>query len=265
MIPKIAHFYWGNNQLPFLRYLSLWSFCRNNPDWTVKLHVPTDVSTSITWKTDEQKYEIKNNDYYAYVKNLPVKIVRTSMLKYGFSNSIPEVHKSDIIRWNVLFEQGGLWSDMDIFYIKSVKNCIDASSDKDYLCFSTKKGYYSIGFMFSRHRSEIMRRIATECRKNYSRSRYQCVGSVLMKKVLGNITNVSKQAINLNMNVVYPFDSYHVQELWGNTSTELPEETVGIHWYAGNRLSGEYTEKIQESNLKTFNNNMTRIIDTHYS
>ena len=44
MIPKIAHFYWGNEILPFLRYITIYSFSILNPDWEIKLYLPTKIS-----------------------------------------------------------------------------------------------------------------------------------------------------------------------------------------------------------------------------
>ncbi len=264
MIPKTAHFYWGGSQLPFLRYLTLWSFCNFNPEWRVKLYIPVSLSTRITWKTNEQNYRVKNNDCFKRLEKLPVSIVKSSMERYGFSNSIPEVHKSDILRWNVLADEGGLWSDMDIFYVKGIESCFDVSSEKDYLCYDTIKKYYSIGFMLASHESPIMRMMANSCHKYYKRSEYQSVGSIMMKKVLGNIDKFSDSVDNMDMSIVYPFDSYNIDCLWSSKEYRIPDKTIGIHWYAGNKVSGEYISNINKKNFNKSKANLIQIISSFF-
>ena len=55
-IPKIVHFYWGNEKLSYLRYMSVYSFRKLNPDWKIKIHVPGALSMiAPTWGSNEQK------------------------------------------------------------------------------------------------------------------------------------------------------------------------------------------------------------------
>ena len=44
------------------------------------------------------------------------------MEDFNLSNEISEVKKSDFLRWHILSTEEGLWSDMDILYLKSMPN-----------------------------------------------------------------------------------------------------------------------------------------------
>ena len=122
-IPKIAHFYWGNEKLPYLRYLTISSFCKYNPDWKVRFYYPKYRQTKKTWNSKEHKYEIiVKKDYTEELKKLPITFVEIDFESLDLSNDLTEVHKSDYLRWFLLANVGGLWSDMDIIYIDSMNN-----------------------------------------------------------------------------------------------------------------------------------------------
>ena len=99
-IPKIAHFYWGSQKLSFLRYMSLHSFKKCNPDWEVRLYCPLILTKDARWE-DKQ---VENNgdiyDYMHYVKyHLNIKPIYFDFNQIGLSNDLNEVYKSDFIRY----------------------------------------------------------------------------------------------------------------------------------------------------------------------
>ena len=69
-IPKIAHFYWGNKVLPYLRYLTLYSFKKYNPDWVVNLYIPKFLQPEMSWNGREHKFPIDCKDYYGQINAL---------------------------------------------------------------------------------------------------------------------------------------------------------------------------------------------------
>ena len=72
-IPKIIHFYWGNEKLSYLRYLSVYSFRKLNLDWQIKIHVPAVLSTDLpAWNTMHQKNIKIDKDYFDRLEELDV-------------------------------------------------------------------------------------------------------------------------------------------------------------------------------------------------
>ncbi len=52
--PHILHVYCGGNNLSWLRYMTIISFKKYNPEWTVNLYVPKKpFKGKITWNTKE--------------------------------------------------------------------------------------------------------------------------------------------------------------------------------------------------------------------
>src|SRR5690606_28717819 len=111
-IPKIAHFYWGNKQMPFMRYLSLYSFSKLNPDWEIKLHVPTlrKEHLDVTWKTHEHRGGDHSIFEFTDYTNRVSELDNLSVIEHDFvdKNCLNEVFKSDILRWMLLGTCGGV-------------------------------------------------------------------------------------------------------------------------------------------------------------
>jgi len=152
-IPKIVHFYWGNEKLSYLRYLSIYSFRKLNPDWKIKIHIPKNLSSiSPTWHSDEQKNLSITRDYWLEIEKLNVEIIVQPPLD-DFDNDAHEVHKSDFFRWKLLSNEGGVWSDIDILYINPMDNLLEnisenSSCDTAFSWYEENKKW-AISFMLS--------------------------------------------------------------------------------------------------------------------
>jgi hypothetical protein len=264
-IPRMAYFYWGGETLPYLRYLTLSSFRKFNPDWNMTLYVPKKLQSNLCWVSSEHKL-VKSGTgkcYLSLVKDLGIKIVEFDMEKLGLSNDLSEVHKSDYLRWHLLGTVGGLWSDMDIIYFKSITQVVDGK--QLVVCFQRglKHQFWSIGFLGSSSNNLFYRRMFEEAKKRTDSYRYQYIGSILMKQVHGSYVSTIKKypqykIHNLQSSVVYPVMAHQVQDLYNGMKMEyIKKDTIGIHWYAGHKLSGEWIEKLTPENSLKHNNLLT--------
>lgn len=121
-IPKFFLCYWGNSTLPWLRYLTLYSFRKYNPDW--KIFIFYNAEKGISSDT-EDNYWVKAQA----LDNIVLYPVAGNLEKvFGLDVSLTpddhmrEVYRSDLIRWFLLRTHGGLWSDMDIIYLRSLES-----------------------------------------------------------------------------------------------------------------------------------------------
>ena len=180
-IPRKAHFYWGNKILPFDRFLSVASFAAVNRDWDDCLHTSTAKSDSldVSWDSLEHKNRSdnkKNSCYWGRAEAVcNIRIVEHDLSSLG---DISEVHKSDFLRWELLAEEGGLWSDIDILYFRPMeklyfniekKSTLDIDGFKvdvdpeivsDVVCVCNLPGtaaVNSIGFLMSEPGSKLFR------------------------------------------------------------------------------------------------------------
>jgi mannosyltransferase OCH1-like enzyme len=124
-IPNIIHLYWGrNNPLTFLQYLTVVSFSEHHPDWKIKIYYPIVISDHISWTNPEQKTKIISKDYFNELSKISslIELIEVDFDKIGFNNNYSEVINLDFFRYHILYLEGGIWSDFDVVYIKSLNN-----------------------------------------------------------------------------------------------------------------------------------------------
>lgn len=277
-IPKVIHFYWGNEKLSYLRYLSVLSFRKLNPDWKIKIHVPLILNTSPpAWDSMHQKHSKINKDYFDELKNLNVEIVKQDFSK-DFDNNAHEVHKCDFLRWKVLADEGGVWSDIDILYVKPITDLIEnveeeyqQSIDVFLCCF--RKSKHAIGFLMSAGNNPFYRKISAMAKEAYNKTQYQCIGSLLIDHNYHSQVKIRKE-FGREMNV-YFIESKCVYSLQEESIPIFFLETVnnvehlidtpgiiGFHWYAGHPLAQEFESNFDKSNIDNYNNFLTTAIKT---
>lgn len=266
MIPHIAHFYWGAHKMPYLRYLTLYSFRKFNPSWIIKLHVPATVNKKLSWGTHEHRYEVSGHDFFPEINTLDIVVVKDKILD-SFEN-LSEVHKSDLLRWHILASEGGLWADMDIIFFKSFKLPIDEDMVSTGMCIC----YYghSIGFLISSGNNATFREIAEKTMKEYP-EHYQSFGANFLNRhyQLKDIENTNRLNnvggfYNIPMDVVYPYDAMAIKQIYEKRINAWSDNTIGLHWYAGHQLGGEYINKITIDNIASFDIVLTDAIRMAY-
>jgi len=244
-IPKIAHFYWGGKRMSYLQFMSICSFWRNNPEWKIKLHTSYSQTKKITWDSKEQEYQDNYDDFSVKITELPIEIKYHNFKDYGFSENLSEVHKSDILRLKVLAEEGGVYSDTDVLYIRPIEalsiNKIE-NSDRDTVVSICYYGH-SIGFLMSSPKNQYFSSLYKECKSRFVKSDlpYQYFGVEMINRKYIELASIPGYPCNIEMNSVYPFDATKIFSIFKeNDLSKITEQTVGIHWYAGHPLAGEF-------------------------
>ena len=120
IIPKTFYAYWDGSPLSYLQYLTIVTFQEFNPDWYVVLYMPIKRFEAKTWESFENKTVYTGKDYLGDLLQLDIEIRKIDFETIGFKNEISEVIKSDYLRYWILGNYGGLWSDMDVIYIKPI-------------------------------------------------------------------------------------------------------------------------------------------------
>lgn len=273
-IPKIIHFYWGDNRLTFLRYLSVYSFRKLNPDWVVKIHKPLKPSSNVpTWETQEQKNKDNNNyeNYYQRLLDLNVDIEYHDISKYGFPNEAHEVHKSDFLRWHLLSTCGGVWSDFDIIYTKPISllsENVEVNKNKNTFLCKYKMGVHAIGFMMSSENNLFFKHIKNISSTNFNKKDYQSIGSKIFNDNFMTESFINNyvpgiDCLFLNPDCVYKIDVNNINDFYSkNIQCPTEDGIIGFHWYAGHNLAQKFDKIFTEDNYKTQINTISNIIDT---
>ena len=246
-IPKIAHFYWGGKKLSYLQFMTVYTFWQLNPDWEIRLHIPMVPGKAISWNTKEQEYETNYDDFKIRLAEIPMKITSHNFESYGLSNNMTEVHKSDILRLKLLNQFGGLYSDMDIVFIKPMSELACNSplnANKDTFVCVCHYGH-SIGFLMSSVHNHYYNTLYEQARNILSSQElgtmnYQQIGALMINKQFKDVTRIPGDVYNLSMDAVYPYDAQHISALFTQSTSRLTANTIGVHWFAGHRLAGEF-------------------------
>ncbi len=250
-IPKIANFYWGGTTLPYARYASIFSFQKFNTDWEIRFFYPTQLSSTTSWKTFEQKYELEVTDYFPKLKKLGITMVPINFNNIGIDNSISEVHKSDFLRWWILSTIGGLWSDMDIIYYKSMTNILFNKEEFKNIDTGVSICEYghSIGFMLASANNHYYSYMWNKSKSAWNAHNYQCIGSVLSNNCFPTLKSIKDffsylNPINIPTETVYAYNANHIKEIYETSDmSKFTPSSIGLHWYAGHLLAGEFLNK----------------------
>lgn len=257
-VPKIASFYWGNSKISFLRYMTLHTFAHLNPDWKIHYYVPRIKDSAMQHSTPENKKQYERvTDYSKYIAKLPnIEIRQVNFDALGIPEEMSDVYKSDILRWKILAEEGGLWSDMDILFHRPMSHL---TLYKDFntrpIIVRYNEGRTTglpIGFLLSRGNSEEYRKMFVECIRivNSKHSDYQKFGTEIFSKVIRSVN-----ASTLHKNCVYPFTpNSQLFTIYKNDfkSNWLCDRSIGIHWFGGCNDSFRVELEMSESNHEIF-------------
>lgn len=226
MIPKTLYLYWGGQNLSWLRFLTVKSFAKHNPDWEIVVYYPFSPTKGTIWTTFEQRTVYKGEDFFTKLAEY-AELRPFNMASIGSDNDMTEVHKSDIFRLWILAEHGGLYSDFDILFIKPMP---DISKKLRLFCHHPD-GHYAVGFLAAK-RGDDMYKSLLEKAVSITPAKYQSLGATLWNEYLQS----EPDGWNIPATLVYPIGWQHADELF-KEELGLPDESIGVHWYAGNSES----------------------------
>ena len=248
-IPKIAHFFWDNKPLSFLRWMSMHSFSVLNPDWTLKLHV-SETDTSATWNKGNNKQRFEAQDYRGWLD----KIDRLEIIQETDFPGLHGVHQSDILRNRYLSEQGGLWSDVDILYcqpMNALRCNIKENAEHDAGLCVPNGDSFPIGFMMGapgcRAFRDVHRHQLSVFQSTGGQGGYQKFGTKVYRYVF-NQDHYPHFQIAANEVYQRPW-RLHGKIFSGDFN---PNVGVGIHWYGGSTSAAATEPKMTHLNWRDF-------------
>jgi len=248
MIPKIAHFYFAGRAWSFMRYLTLYSFCKLNPRWEVFLHVPTEAYKKLrTWSSVEHEVKYIGLDYYDGVVELPIMIREVSI-----KHPISDVQRSDLMRLELLRGVGGWFFDTDILFVKPMSKLKIPKRKKQVLC-KNKNGTFLIGAQASCRFNDYFAEMHVAAIENVSKlinksGNYQTLGTMIMTPSKPN----EEDTYWMKPSIFYKYTHKQLDGVFGDG--ELDKDCIGIHWYGGHPTAGKWENKLKESNLDEYDN-----------
>ncbi len=270
---KVMHFYWGNDRMSYMRYMTLYSFCKLNPDWRVILienKLPYNrILEGTTEKQDKTEYTGK--DYSSYVAKLGIDRVDFDVsfidLPPDVIYSMSDVHISDILSWRILSEGRGAMADMDILFIKPLSPSINVDAEIGLICFRgyPQKNYIPVSFMYASKPNFFFKNTYKNALENYDPKVYESCGTMCIEE--DNLEEIKNRYTEINIQqfddeIVFPYTTYPwgqgIQMLYQrDCSKDISSKAVGIHWYGGAPLSQINNNQINDVSLNNINNTIT--------
>jgi hypothetical protein len=239
-VPKILHLYWGGGTMNYLRFMTIKTFMKYNPDWEIRLMLPTHPTTNITWNDPEQKYTAPCKDYLNEALELPITKSYVDLTEFGFNEQTSEVHKSDFIRLLQLSTCGGVWADMDIIFFKPMSSLyLNLPRNRNIETFYCNHNYgHSVGFLMASENNKFFKKVMEFAKSDYSPDRYQSMGATTYNKhfFTPELIELLGPSMNMSMDVVYAHDATYFPELLTNKPPRFTNESIGVHWYGASPL-----------------------------
>lgn len=260
---KKISFYWESNSMSWLRFLTIYSFRKYNPDWDIYVYLSNNAIKNKLWGSKEIQdfFGYKGKNYFNQLRDLNVSF-RYFSQKDSKGAEISPSQKSNFFKWNLLATEGGFYADMDILFLRSINDIYEKT--KQYDMGITYTSHYSIGFMFSNGNNSFFKKVYEECCKSFARERYQGAGVVILNnnwKTLHCIEKLNQKVYNIPTDLLYKYNSEKVEKIHEKDSKlSLNESCIGLHWYAGHELSQKENTKLNEKNYKEENTLLRRTI-----
>lgn len=264
MIERKISFFWCGDKMSWLRYASIASAKILNPHWRVQVYTCKQDAKEIPWNDDiVQDFAIeRDHNYMDRLKKHGIQLIDVTNDYKKYDNPIA---KSDLCRWRVLSEVGGVYADSDILFIRSLEDLSSKFFEMDSsVCFD-KNGFCLIGFMAGVKSNRFFNDVFQTALINYKSTVYQSAGADAMFRLARTKRNAFQMLYrryrgtlnNIPMPVVYPFEWHESAKIF-EEKQEMSPKTIGIHWFGGTPVSQKYNSMYNEDNYGQFDNTLSQ-------
>jgi hypothetical protein len=258
--------------------MTLKSFRVLNPDWDMYLFLGKGSKVQRkTWKDKpcQDFHSYKGPNYFDHIKDLDINVINWCaplVGKKNWNNLLSPSHKSNLFKWEKLSNMGGVYSDLDILFTSPIDKFYN--SVKSYDTSLSCCPYFSIGLMSSIAPNEFFFDAYNSVFNTWNPKTYQSAGVLSLYDMLSKYSEISIRNLvdkadlfkllqkkyssltlkNIGMSIVYPYDYNNLKFIFSKTITNLAEETLGLHWYAGAPVSQEFNNFATHKNITELNN-----------
>jgi hypothetical protein len=160
--------------------------------------------------------------------------------------------RSNIFKWELLGFYGGFYADMDIVFVSSVESLYEKLKESD-VGFVHDGCTFELGFMYARNGGNTFFRRAYDRAIKMLPISYQSFGADSINPFYKNKTEAEQSFPDykfywLPMSYFYFKDYTQIPKIF-ETNEDLPEDTLGVHWYAAHPVAQTYNNIFTEENI----------------
>lgn len=253
-IPKKCHLYWDRSPMAWLNLLTVISFHRQNPDWEIIVYLTKQDPEELGKNTFVPDYT--GPDWLGNLGSLDyVTFKWIDVRDYGVPLSAHSCQGSDNFRREILYREGGVYSDFDMLWLKPIDalrdvDCIGNPDDFECIVsfFQMTYGFHNVSNLIAEPGSPFLKSLIDISQKvsdNEIRTNHQALGSMMLNihyPTLEFVTSKFPRVLALPYETFYPFSTYHLEKLFkeDDISPIESKNVLGIHWFNGNRFAKNY-------------------------
>jgi hypothetical protein len=256
-----------------LQVFTIESFHALNPDWKICVYIPKQRYRG------EAKYipDYTGKDYFSVIENMYfVEIIKIDLQNYFIDLNLHNILRSDIFRYYILYDVGGVWSDFDVIWLKPMEhinnieifgNVSIGNMGTMVILYETIKGHHNISIMLSCEKHQFYKTLINESisiQENQNKGQihdHQTFGSEMlgvMYPTLNDVIDKFGDIVGFKYETFFPYSIFNMEQLYNQEDlTPLESNNVMcVHWFNGHSLSKEYVNQNKFGN----DSSMTRIL-----
>ena len=257
MIPKKCHLYWDRSPMAWLNALTVISFRKYNPDWEIIVYLtkqsPQELGKNIFVPDFTGKDRLE--DLLAF-PNITFKEI--DVRDYGVPLCAHSCQGSDNFRREILYREGGVYSDFDMLWLKPIDHLekVECIGDpKDFECivsfYEMTHGFHNVSNLIAESGSPFLKsliNISKTIPDTVIQGNHQALGSTMLNNAYPTFDSVKKRfprVLAIPYETFYPYSTYYLETLFVHTTfAPLDSDNVlGIHWFNGNRFAKDYINR----------------------
>jgi hypothetical protein len=234
--------------MSYLHVVTVLSFHKYNPDWEIIVYNSNRVINDTAISNLKYK-DYVGKDYFYMLKELPyVKIREIDIRKYR----VHSILVSDIWRREILYDNGGVYSDFDCVWLKPMSefvniDCMGDASDFEAVVsfYNYTQGFHNVSNLIAEKGSSFMKSMIDAVRRVRPPFGDQSFGTKMVNKLyptLESIVDLYPRVLAIKYETFYPYSTFNMAQLFtDNDLTPIDNKNVMcIHWFNGNALSKQY-------------------------
>ncbi|RMD57650.1 hypothetical protein D6833_13735, partial [Candidatus Parcubacteria bacterium] len=175
---------------------------------------------------------------------------------------------SDVLRWKLMADGAGFYSDTDILYVKPVRPLIEISNRSDLILWYFDD-HLAIEFLCAKNKNTFFRDVYRASLHVSDFTTYQAAGVGLIYRMVGMRVNHSKGCLaalrrryphltfgSPPKHLLYPVHPLDTSKLHSRV-VKLHPEAVGFHWYGGHPSSRKAIATLTTSNWRQYTSTST--------
>jgi hypothetical protein len=254
-IPKELHLYWDGSNMSRLQSLTVESFHKLNPDWDINIYMPH------TKYTGDMRFDFIPDyigpDYFHKIAAQDyVNVFTIDLNDYGIQEDLPDILRSDIFRYHVLYHVGGVWSDFDVLWLRPMDHFhnieyyggVPINKVNAVVSFyGGTCGGHSIGIMIHAKGDSYVKSLIQFSKEVLPPFSHEVFGGSMLNQHYPTLESIPhKNVIGVKFETYYPYNIHPpnptIQELYENNNIRCLQDNnvMCLHWYNGHSMSKGY-------------------------